>query len=90
MADIVPAAGIIGVNIKKAQKGSATIQAHTNSVTVSHSLGSALIRVTLGPTNNFASQGGIVQNKAAATFDIAFAFGATQPSDATFDWIAAL
>lgn len=90
MADIVPAAGVIGANVIKIEKGSATIPANTNSVTVTHSFGSALIRVTLGPTNDFASQGAEVVNKTATTFDIAFAFGATQPSDATFDWGALL
>lgn len=86
MAEIVPAAGIIGVNIKKAQKGSATILANNNSITVPHSLGSALIKVILTPTNDFASQGAKAINYTAATFDIAFAFGATQPGNATFDW----
>lgn len=90
MADIVPAAGIIGANVIKIEKGSATISATNNSVTVTHSLGSALIRVTLSPTNDDASQGAKVVNKTATTFDIAFAFGATQPNDSTFDWEAAL
>lgn len=90
MADIVPTAGVIGVNVVKVEKGSATILANINSVTVTHSLGSASIRVTLGPTNDFASQGAEVINKTATTFDIAFAFGATQPSNSTFDWEAAL
>ncbi len=86
MADIVPATGIFGVNIKKAQKGSATILANNNSVTVTHNLGSALIKVILTPTNDFASQGATAINYAVATFDIAFAFGATQPGNATFDY----
>lgn len=85
MAEI-DSGGIYGVNVSKVEKGSATISANTNSVTVAHSLGSALIKIILTPTNDFASQGAKAINYTATTFDIAFAFGATQPSNATFDW----